>query len=92
MTTPPPSDVVIDQRLVTLLGLDKDELTNEEIAATIYDTRGCCLIASESIRAVVAAIKAMEFRLLNGVAARLDTGVTRQIAFERASYKRTDPP
>jgi hypothetical protein len=88
MNTPPPA-IAIDQRLVALLGLDKDELTNEEIAATIYDTRGCCLIASESIRAVVAAITAMELRLLHNVAARLDTGVTRQIAVGRAAYKRT---
>jgi hypothetical protein len=82
MSTPPST-----AEFVVLLGLEPGA-TAEDVISVIYDTRGCCLIAAESIRAVIAAINAMEDRVLRRVAARLDTSVTRNIAVARASYKR----
>lgn len=83
MSTPatPPS-------LAVLLGLDADT-SERDVAAVVYDTLGCCLIAAESVAAVLAAVTAMEERLLRRVSARLDISINRRLATERAAYKRT---
>jgi len=73
--------------LAVLLGLEPTA-SAADVVFVMYDTRGCCLIAAESIRAVISAVIAMEGRVLRRVAARLDTSVTRSIAVARASYKR----
>lgn len=75
------------EEFAALLGLESGA-TAADVVSVMYDTRGCCLLAAESIRAVMAAVVAMETRVLRRVSARLDTSVTRGLAVARASYKR----
>lgn len=68
--------------IATALNADKST-----VVLQCYDARGCANVASESIKATIAAIQAMESRFSRRVVTRVDLVITRELATKRAAYK-----